>query len=218
MNKDKVSIKRYTETHFDTVIKRTDFFWKGINPESVGRYIHQLKTEKKSVECAFDVIDSPFNLNRDFLKGIIRAFDNEIELAEFYLELYKAKKNKNFDRWVFITEEERNKGVEDSWREKSGDCWQRSNGRVKAVIEIKKNEVSIKVSLSIENDSKMTFIEKTKDVDSSNLRNEDSIKNKIEEYKIVGERILNQTVYPTYCYEKRQFDALKNLLQIGGVG
>ncbi len=215
MKVEKVNIKRYVETKFETIIKRTDFFWKGISLKSVGEYLNRLNADKDAMEKAFNVIDSPFNLDRDYIADFLRAFDNEIELAEFYLELYKARKNPNFDKWVFLTEEERNKGLEeDSWRKKSGDAWERSNGRVKAIIIIKDNTTSTKVSLTIKNNSKMTFIEGEKEINSSNLHNKESIKKKIEEYKVNAESILKDTIFPLYCYEKRQFDNYKELLGV----
>ena len=78
MEEDKIRIKRYVETRFDTIIRRIDFFWQEITPKRVGEYLTQLKADKDAMKKAFNVVDSPFNLNRDYITNFLSAFDNDI--------------------------------------------------------------------------------------------------------------------------------------------
>ncbi len=139
--KDKISMKRYIDTRFETIIRRTDFFWKEVTPKRVGEYLNQLKADKDSMEKAFNIIDTPFNLNKDYVDGFLRAFDNEIELAKFYLELHKAKKDPNFNKWVYLKEEEKNKEIKEDWKRKAGDVWIISNGTSFLNIAMKKDNM-----------------------------------------------------------------------------
>lgn len=188
--------------------------WKGVNPEGVGAYVKELEETKRELEKLPYSADRMFGIDKR-KKEIIDSIDHEIALCRFYFELNRRKKEPNFNEWVFLKKEDRQKALNeyDRWRVR-GDSWTKTNGKIRATIDIETPLTMKKITLSIRNDAKNLNFTDTEDIATSNLKSEASINNKIAEYKEKAEMLFAEHQFPRYCYEKRSFDILKELLQV----
>ncbi len=171
----------------DISIRRSNHFYSAFGRDSVKDYLKEIIQIKEKIKkhTHFD-LDRVFAISRDQIDKIIAGLDEEEKYCNFYLDLIKQKKSKNFNTWVFLKNKDRQ---EEDWRRETlGDCWVITNGKVKATINIKDNITSTKVSLEVQNDNKhLVFYSKStyapKEINYTNLRNKESIKNKIIEFK-----------------------------------
>lgn len=204
-------------------IDRTRVLWQGVNKERVGDYIKMLSRMKKDLNSwsSYET-QKVLNVSGDLLKKIERAIDEEIALCKFYFEFLKRQaKEKNFNEWVHLTKEQRKEAGEYDWQIK-GDCWTKTNGKVRARITIdRESGVMAGVELGFENDSgNLTFFDGSHGSPHAmglrtHRKTEKGITEQIEVYKQRAEEALSEIQYPHYCSEKNMMDCLKELLHVG---
>lgn len=183
-------------------------YWDYRNPERIGAYLKELKQEKKKFDkLSWDMRDF---IADDWVQGIKRALENEIEYCEFYFELRKKRKDPTFKTWKF---KEDYKPYHFSDKRKA---WVISNGKVELTIEIEEKEKSTWINLNIDNDSKFIHFSpdgRRKEISTKILRSEKSIKEYIEELKERAEEIFQEYSKPRYNEEQRNLEFLDYLLE-----
>lgn len=197
-------------------IRRANLLWR-VDNEKVGNYLKMLSRTKKQLTG-----DSSYEIRRilkiddDLLSEIIREIDREIELCKFYFEYQKRQRGEDFNKWVYLTREQRKKREKD-WQIK-GDCWTKTNGRIRATITIDKSGVMAKIEVSYQNDAEnLKFYDDYYDRTKPRYRHrktEKGINEQIEKYKQEAREIFEELQYPLYCREKKAMDTLKQLLHI----
>ena len=192
-------------------MERQSYLWNGVNKENLGKGIKILKETLKEMEKSYSFMRLT-QINEDLLRDIRRTIEEEIEYCKFFYEICKREKEKTFNEWVYIPKEKR--VMRHDWVTPIA-CWCKSNGRMKAIIEIDETGKRTKISLKIVNDSEiLDFLDRNKDFGYKNLGNEVSIANQVEEYKEIADKYLEEHKFPRYCSEKRNMETLKELLRI----
>jgi len=192
-------------------IRRYAHFWRGVTPESVGAYLKTLRQQRKQFDDAEFSLPQPFRLHDSARRDVIDAFDREIRLGEFYFELRGKRKEAGFDTWVFTPREDRKEPY--GWRTPKGDAWTRSNGRIKAEIELDWTRTMTRVSLRLENDSDQLVLysrEGGAEVSHRHLRNEKSIQAEVERLKNHAEEVMRKHLLPER--EARERELLRDVL------
>ena len=198
-------------------MRRSNYFWKGISKETIGHYIKGLKRTLKEFDYSNKLtFRRLLNTNDKIAEEVKDLIEQEIKYCEFYFELSKRSKEKNFNEWYFIKKE--NREMRYDWIT-AVDCWTKTNGKIRATIDIDRvTGKRVKVSLKIENDSEaLEFVGTNKDSTEkgyTHLASEDSIKKQIEEYKKETEAYFKEYDYPSYCREKKEMEALNKMLRI----
>jgi len=206
----------------ESIVDRHGFLLEGVNKERVGNYIKELSGLKKHL-TSYDAykIYQTLKIGDEQKKGIVRRIDGEIELCRFYFEYLRRQKNGELDKWVYLTKEQRKESEKNNWRI-NGDCWTKTNGKIRAKITIdRESGVMAKIELSYKNDSKNLQFDNSKYQDgklgrSKHRKTEKGINEQIEAYKQKADEMFNKLQYPVYCHEKRTMDILNELLHIGG--
>jgi hypothetical protein len=176
-------------------------------PERIGSYLkdliqEQIKFKKMSRDMRDFIAD-------DWVKGIKRAIEDEIEYCEFYFELRKKRKDPTFKTWIFKED------YKEYSHSKPRKAWIISNGKVKIIIEIEEQEKSTWIKLKIDNDSKFIHFSpdgRRKEISTKILRSEKSTKEYIEELKERAEEIFKEYSKPRYNEEQRNTEFLDYLL------
>lgn len=209
-----------------TYMRRSDFLsWKGVNKETVAHYIKHLQGTLKELKGKniWTIQKLTKQISDKTLDDIKNIIEEEIRRCKFYFEFLKRQeKEKNFNEWFFVKKEDRKEYFNHpDWYGNKGDCWTKTNGKIRALININRTSgIRVRVSLDIMNDAKnLKFCEhnyrKGKEIEYKHLSNEDSIKKQIEKYKKQTEEFCEKYKYPIYCSEIREIELLNNLLHIG---
>jgi len=187
-------------------------YWNDPTPERIEDYLKELKKEKEKMKkLSWDMRDF---IADDWIKGIEMEIDNEIEYCEFYFELKKKKKNKDFKKWVL---KEDYKPYSHSEPRKAWICF---NGKIKIIIEMNKRDKSTWINKIIDNDSEFIYFSpdgRKFEVSTKILRSKESVDKYIEEIKEDVESIFKEYKFPRYSKEKRDIDYLNFLLGVEDV-
>jgi len=150
-----------------------------VTEESVMSYLDELTKATGELDLPY-YSEKLLEIDGKRVDEIKNLIDNEIKLGLFYLRINEQKGNPDFDKWVFVNNK-----------------WIRDNGKVKIEISMDKG-ASTKITLRIENSSEHLSFAQNEDIRDKNLRNEESIKNCVEVFKIEGEQLLKKHQYPLY--------------------
>jgi len=120
------------------------------------------------------------------------------------MEYTERQQEENVDKWFFVKKQEK-------WS-----SWVRYNGKIRATISLDSGngKQMIKVTLSIENDSKQidflanNYRHARQEITYSHLKNQESIEKRVNEYKQKAEELMGN------CFEKGNMDILRKLLHI----
>lgn len=164
------------------------FYSQEVDDKKVGEYLKMLKQKQKKIGNLVYELPSIAHKNEIF-EELKRVINEEIKHCEFYFE-YNKKQRKCpfFNKWVFYKPEDR-PDISYSWVKENAiaqkkNAWIITNGRIMAVIEIIDNISSIKVVLTIKNDSStFSFIDRDKEITYKNLRKKESVDKFVEELK-----------------------------------
>lgn len=154
-------------------------------------------------------------LSEDLFKKIETVLSEEISYYKFYLEFQAKQKEPNFNKWVFTPKE---RVVKEYSHQETHDQWTKTNGRIRAIVEIDKSGKMTKISVRFRNDSEaLKFIDNyygQPKIKPAHAKNIQSITQNIEKYKQISDEFLQEHLFPPYNAEKRSFDILKKLLCI----
>jgi hypothetical protein len=198
--------------NIDLHIRRREHFWHGVTPEAVGAYLKALRKQRKLVEKNEFAIPRPFRMSTEACRDVLRLLDREIRLGEFYFELRGKMKKPDFDTWVFTKQADRKPQC--GWRTPRGDIWMRTNGRVKAEIEVDATKAMTRVSLRLKNDTeKLSFYEPDgHEISCRHLRNKRSIQAEVRCLKQHADKALGEHLLPRR--DAREQHLLRDLLSI----
>uniref|UniRef100_A0A6M3MDC8 Uncharacterized protein n=1 Tax=viral metagenome TaxID=1070528 RepID=A0A6M3MDC8_9ZZZZ len=199
---------------FDLTISRR---WLDPTDGDYSDYEKALQEKLKALEDTWTIRTAL--INEELIKNMKSALENEIKYCQFHSEyLDRVANESGFNEWGFT------ENVESSyWDKKIGDEWIRTNGRIKANIRIIPPETEGKmtrIELKYENDSRvLTFIERySKENKPHNLKNPESIKQRIKELKDVADEYLGCHLYPLWNIENRNLNGLNTILCIDSYG
>ena len=192
---------------FDLVINRSWF-----DPtDDYSLYEKALQDKLQALKDSWEVREAL--INEELIKKIRSALEDEIKYCQFRKEyLDRAINESGFNEWCFT------ENVESGYWDKTiGDEWTRTNGRIKATIRITPPETERKrtrIKLEYKNDSSMlTFVDRyVKENKPHNLKNLESINQRIKELKDVADEYLNLYLYPQWNIEKRNLRGLNTIL------
>lgn len=163
-------------------------------PQAVERYRKELEDEQTKLAAW------TFPYQEGLIQKIQEAVAAEIKLCDFYTEFNKRRNEGQLKEyhWQFIEQKDTNEYRAGQWQNAVGDWWVRTNGRVQATILIDRTGTMVKISLNVENDSKaLTFCD-VRYFPSAHVKSEASIVAKIDEFKEIADRFLNEHIYPKY--------------------
>lgn len=188
-------------------------FYPCVSTETVQVYLKELTKFKDELHTMhFTYLHNLFGC-RDLLKEIQELIDKEINFCSFYFEYQKrCESEPNFNQWIFKNEED----IISRW-EVHGEQWIKTNGKIKAIIQLDRSGKRVKISLSFENDSStLGFMDRyvKNKFRSVHLKNETSIANKVSDFKMKADVYLSEHEYPQYCAEKTSIETLNKLLWI----
>lgn len=197
-------------------IQRRDYFWKEVSSTSVGAYRKALIELKRTLEKPAWDFEHYVYVKRESVEDLVREIDQEIAYCDFYFELKKKRREANFNKWDFLEEKDRKA----RWGGKSnnGDCYFRSNGKIKITINVKCKVASTRVSITVENDGKSVKFygyDYPKELSYKSLRNVESIKREVDRLKDYSEILFDEHFDPHYHSEKNDYDILQTLLKGG---
>lgn len=198
-------------------VRRGFNLWQGVNEKTVSSYQKELEECIEALNTLTWQQERLLAIGRnDRKKDILSILKDEIDLCHYYFEYNQRRKEENFDKWFFVTQEDRKKVLnEPEWSRDEGDCWVRFNGKTRAVITLDVSGMMTKISLCVDNDAKaLKFLDGRIDVTASHLKNEESIKQRINEYKALAEERMKVNLFPRYCSEFASFEILKKLLHV----
>ena len=210
-----ISIKKHKEAdimviQFDLLIMRG---WLDPSDDDYSLYEETLTEKLQALDDTWLVRDAL--INERLIKSMRTALENEIKYCQFHKEYHNRIANEpHFNEWVFT------ENVESGYWEKIiGNEWTRTNGRIKAIIRIMPPETEGKmtrIELKYENDSSvLTFIDRyIKDNKPHNLKNPESIKQRIKELKEKANEYFISHLYPQWNVEKRNLNGLNKILSI----
>ena len=195
---------------FDLMINRS---WLYPTDGDYSLYENALKEKLQALEDT-RLIRSAL-INEDLIKKMQTALENEIKYCQFHKEYFDCMTNEvGFNEWVFT------ENVESRYWDKTiGNEWTRTNGRIKAIIRIIPPEIESKrtrIELNYYNDSKvLTFINRDqKEKKVYNLKNAESIRNKVNELKGNVDEGICYHKYPIWNPEKANLNGLNKILHI----
>lgn len=191
---------------------RNRFFFKEVNTEMVAKYKQQLLTFQEWLGDNY--FDDVFFVSKERLEYLKRICTDELEICDFYLTYSSVARQSTFDKWVTIEEKERDSENREG-TQREGKAIIKTNGKIKAVIEIKDNTTTTKITLSIQNDNKFLqfWKDRTECISERNLRNEKSINEEIEHLKEVADKQMQE--HPYYSQEQREWKIYLQLVADG---
>lgn len=154
-------------------------------------------------------------INEELIKNMKTALENEIKYCQFHKDyLDRVANEPRFNEWTFTENVEIG-----NWDKTICNEWTRTNGRIKATIRITPPETERKmtrIELKYKNDnSVLTFIDRYADKNKPhNLKNPESIKQRIKELKDIADEYLDCHLYPLYNIENRNLNNLNKILCI----
>jgi len=201
----------------DLILNVRRRFWYDVSTDAVQTYLEELTKFKDELDnMSFTYTHNLFGSDA-LLKEINELIGKEIKLCSFYHEYQNRRESEpNFNQWVFTAKEDVKTLF--PWNVPDGGQWTKTNGKIKAIIQFDRSGKMVKITLNYENDSStLTFIDRhnEKGVPKPvHLKNEDSIANKVEAFKMMADTFLLENEYPQYCSEKTSIDVLNKLLWI----
>ena len=190
-------------------VKRREFFWKELSPVTVGDYLTELKKVRKELDNDWYV--RKLTRTDKFIDELKTAFDGEIKLCQFYFELHKKKKSKNFNKWRELSEQEKNDltnlNLPDDCKVHAID-----NAKVTCYVIVSKPSVMTLIELVVRNASKFLEFTEDKILERIYRSSEETIKEGILKLKAAGEDYIDSTAYPLSADEKIAFDNYNKLL------
>lgn len=199
------------------IMRVSSYFWQGVTEENVRRYQADLEQAIAALDAVTWDQRRLLDIKDDDIKaGVLGILKDELDLCRFYFEYIQRQEEENFDRWFFVKQEDRKKVLsEPDWARVVGDCWIRYNGKTRATITLDESGTMTKISLCLDNDGvALRFLDRNTDIASSHLKNAESIKQRITEYKALAEEKMEENLFPRYCSELGEFEALKVLLHV----
>ena len=195
---------------FNVVISRV---WLDPTDGDYSRYETELHEKLKALKDTWLIREA--TINEELLKEMQAALETEIKYCQFRTEYLNAIANESgFNDWVFT------ENVESGyWEKTTGDEWVRTNGRIKATIRIippKTEGKMTRIELKYRNDSNvLTFIDHSEETrPTHNLKNPESIKERIKELKKEADEYLDSHLYPRWHVEERNLKGLNKILCI----
>ena len=166
------------EIEFNLNIRRETSFWREFSSSLVQDYVRKLQEAKEELKKIRWVYESKLWGNRSLIDEMINEIDTELKYCQFYEEYIEREKTDSMlNTWVF-TKKEDIKQIRE-WMKPQGDRWTKTNGRIRATIEIDRSGVMTKITLEYDNDSdSIEFLDRhrrNKSYNVAHLRNEDSI-------------------------------------------
>lgn len=164
-------------------IRMERYFYHDISVSNVTTYLEELTAFKEKINNISGDYEYRLFGSGELIRQINDAIDNEVSYCNFYLDYLNRMQEKNFNQWVFTKKED----VPDlyGWRKATCDQWTKTNGRIKATIELDAGKSMTKISLSFKNDSgHLVFYERNRDEFApSHAKNPDSINMRIAFFK-----------------------------------
>ena len=200
---------------------RRNQFWQGVKKEQVTEYHRELTEAKESLEKINFVSRNFMEISSKKVEEKIGIIKDELDLCDFYLEYQKNQNDENFDKWIYVKKEDREKVLHEAEWNIKGDCWVRKNGKIGTLIAFDTTGLMTKITLFIQNDSDhLAFVTSRyggqEEVISSHLKNGKSIDKRVREYKEKAEEVMREHQYPRYCAELNNIRILEELLHITG--
>ena len=198
------------------VYAKRNLFFHGevVNIEKVVNYKKQILYFQQWLNDYY--LDEVFFVKKERLDSLKRFCNDEIKICDFYLSYPKIQRSPDFNVWI-VTEEKNRLKQDRLYREgyqKEGKAITKTNGKIKAIIEVKENQLSTRITLFIINDNKyLRFCDKQK-YSEKNLRSKESIEKEIERLKQQADTIFWSLVYPKYSNEIREMDIYKELVWV----
>ena len=134
------------------VIRRGSVLWGGVSPDAVQRYRQELEELKKELDSFSFVYDLNLLGSKTLMEGLQAVITEEITYCQFYDE-YRIREasDSSLGQWVFTKQEDTEPLYH--WQEVPGDQWTKTNGRVKAIIQLDRTGTMVKITLEYKNDS-----------------------------------------------------------------
>jgi len=197
-------------------VKRGGIFWQGINEETVGTYQGVLEEDIEALETLTWTQGRLLGIGDHMKNEIFGLLKDELNLCCFYFEHIQRQKEENFDKWFFVKQEDRKTILNElDWRRREGDCWVRYNGKTQATITLDTSGMMTKISLRLDDNAEaLVFLDHCIHIASSHLKNAESIKQRIAEYKALAEEKMEEYKYPRYCPELAEIGVLKGMLHV----
>lgn len=207
-------MKSLREFEFNLLVKRNIWdFQEGVTTATIQKVLDELTEYYNWVHGEVGwIAQNRLFLSKDLLEKMEAKLQDEIKYCKFYLELQERKKEPNFNKWIFHKKEE----IKPEWSVQ-GDQWIKTNGRIKAIIEIDRSGKMTKINAKFRNDSEtleFTDYYHHPKIRASHAKNPQSIKEKIEQYKEYADKFLKERQFPQYNEEQRSFTLLKQILCI----
>jgi len=195
-------------------IRRTFALWQEFSAKSVEIYLKELNEMKEKLKAiGWDYQRSLFG-SKDLLEKLENSLGTEISYCNFFKEYLTRRLEANFDLWVFTKKEDIKTLYE--WKKPQGDQWTKTNGRVKATIQLDRSGAMVKISLEFENDSlQLQFLEH-KECQPCHVKTESSIAEKVQAFKTYADAFMKEHEMPRYCSERAEYDILQKLLCVEG--
>lgn len=206
------------EFDFNLVIKRESYdFQNGVNPETIKQRLQALTEyyEWLHKEGGWTARRHLF-LSEELVGAIEKQLQQEISYCKFYLEIQEKMPKPNFNKWIFAKKGE--PGYEDDWQKPNCEQWVKTNGRIKAIVEIDRSGKMTEIRVQFKNDSgTLTFIDyySHPKIKPSHVKSPESITERIKEYKQYADKFLKEHMFEQYNEEARSFNLLKKILCIG---
>jgi len=199
----------------EITIRRSSGLWGGISPDTVQRYQQELEKLKKELQDFGFIYEHSLLGSEELMKSLRAEIDQEIKYCLFYDE-YRNRRasDSNLGEWVFTKQEDI--PPEYHWKEVPGEQWTKANGRIKAIIQLDRTGIMVKITLEYKNDSEcLKFYEdsyyRTKPL-SAHVKNEDSLNAKVQEFQNKADAFLADNLNP--LYSQYEADLLEQLLHL----
>ena len=192
-------------------IRRYSGLWGGVTSETVKRYKEELEQMQKDIQDYTH--ERILFVSPEITNGLKSAISQEIKYCLFYDEYLQRQSETKLGQWAFRKQED----IPDlsGWKKAPGEQWVKTNGRIRAVIQFDRTSVMVKISLEYENDSaSLNFYERAyhHQVPTVRLRNENSIKEAVRQFKRDADRFLEDLMFPAGA--STEFNTLQELLHI----
>lgn len=200
----------------EITIRRSSGLWGGTSPETVKRYREELEKLKKELDGFGFIYEHNLLGSEELMKSLKGEIDQEIEYCLFYDE-YRNREasDSNLGKWVFMKQEDIK--PEYDWLKVPGEQWTKTNGRIKAIVQLDRTGIMVKITLEYKNDSEhLKFYERpyALKLPTAHVKSEDSINAKVQELKNEADTFLEDNLNP--LYSQYEIDLLKQLLHLTG--
>lgn len=182
----------------DFIIGIRTRLWNGVNLEGVSKYLNELVASKQKINDIALEYQWTLYGSKSLIEQMNNALNEQIEICNFYLDHLNRMQEKDFNQWVFTKKEDVPNLY--GWIKATCDQWTKTNGRIKAKIELDRSGAMTKITLSYDNDSKhLKFYDSYRHKDDETVthaKNEQSIEERIELLKARADIFLKLNQYP----------------------